>query len=135
MDENTQKIIDSITVKKYLTGSSLNAEPKYLLDHNKDCKEFRQRMMADAGDFERGYLFGTACICNGAEDHILEKIDVRIERGYCKDGLTIDTLQTGSIFGADAAEQMQQLAEGVQKGAKVSGIFGKETVTQISQGY
>lgn len=129
-DKDTQKLIDGITVKDYLADINIKADPTYYLAHNKRCAEFRRKAMNDVDDFGRGLLFGTACICNGAEECSLDRIKVTIERYYQKDGCSVHTEQSGSLFGAEAYKALESLVNIVQKGGKVTGDFGEETVTE-----
>lgn len=135
-DKKTQAYIKSITNSRNLKSADLNAEPKYYLSHNKDCAEMRQRLMADADDFQRGYLFGTACICNGAEDRILDKIEVRITRYYTKGNLDVMTEQRGICLNADALPKLEKV---YRNSAKVQAIkdtqFGEEVATEVTQNW
>lgn len=109
MDDKTKALIDSIITKRNQVSADLKAEPKYYLSHNKECTEFRGRVMADVDQFTRGYMFGTACICHGAEDRILDRVEITITRYYSKGPRGVVTEQRGSIRDINDLAKLESL--------------------------
>lgn len=131
--QDHKKFATKLAVKENQVRADIKAEPKYYLTHNRECTAFRDRVMSDTDDFSRGFLFGTACSCNGAEDRILDRVEVLITREYRKDQYTVLTHQNGVTREPNILEKLREV---VFSGAKVAPKefqgFGDETITELN---